>query len=191
MGTHWERYSSWRFCGLPQCGVLAKNALPSWRRVGGMAVAINRAIQVLTGLAMASAVCSVHATQEMPKAQPAEARMIIEAKFAAVNRHDVDAIVAFYSKNARLHASDFCSERVGQAEVRRTYEAIFAFASEIHAEVEELIVEGDQVAARVLLSSTTPEMNFELPITNFFTVANGKITRDLGMFDNRGRPCRP
>jgi hypothetical protein len=36
-----------------------------------------------------------------------------------------------------------------------------------------------------------PGRSFELQLMDLFTVRDGLIVRDDGMFDNRGRPCTP
>jgi hypothetical protein len=41
------------------------------------------------------------------------------------------------------------------------------------------------------LHSRRPGRSFDLPLMNFFTVRNGLIVRDQGIFDNGGRACRP
>ncbi len=118
-------------------------------------------------------------------------RAVVEAKFAAVNRHDVAGVVALYAPDAEVTASDFCKPRRGRAEVERTYKAIFAAVPDATVEVQEYVVQGDRVAVRFLLSSHLPGRTFTLPLQDFFTVRNGLIVRDDGMFDNRGRPCMP
>jgi hypothetical protein len=50
----------------------------------------------------------------------------VRAKFAAVNRHSVEDIVALYAADAELTAPDFCSPRHGHDDVRRTYQALFS-----------------------------------------------------------------
>lgn len=115
---------------------------------------------------------------------------VVAAKFDAVNRHDIGGIVASYASQARLVASDFCSDRVGTAEVERTYRNIFALVPDIQANVLETIAEGDRVAVRVVLQSRAPGRSFDLKLMNFFTVKNGLIIRDEGVFDNGGRACR-
>ena len=47
-------------------------------------------------------------------------RSVVEAKFAAVNRHAVADVVAFYAPGAQLTASDFCAPRRGRADMQRT-----------------------------------------------------------------------
>lgn len=128
-------------------------------------------------------------------AMPAFARpspkTIVEAKFAAVNRHAMDEIVAAYAEDAVLTASDFCAPRHGRAEVERTYRRIFAAVPDIRAEILEMISQGDRVAVRLMLRSDSAGNTFGLPLMNFFTIRRGRIVRDDGLFDNRGRPCQP
>jgi ketosteroid isomerase-like protein len=118
-------------------------------------------------------------------------RAVVEAKFAAVNRHDIDGIVALYAPDARLTAPDFCSPRQGRAEVERTYRAIFALVPDARVNVQEYLAQDDRVAVRFRLSSAVPGRAFAIELQDFFTVRNGLIVRDDGMFDNRGRPCKP
>jgi ketosteroid isomerase-like protein len=138
-------------------------------------------------------ICAIFAALLCGAASPAprSARSVIEAKFAAVNRHVVADIVDFYAEDAILTASDFCAPRHGRADVARTYEAIFQAIPDVRAEVVEYVVQGDRVAARVILHSRRPGQSFDFPLMNFFTVRAGRIVRDDGMFDNGGRPCRP
>lgn len=118
------------------------------------------------------------------------AQQVVEAKFAAVNRHDIAAVKRFYADNAVVNASDFCAPRRGVGEVDRIYRTIFAAVPDIEADVVELLSQGDRVAARVMLRSRKPGASFDLPLMNFFTVEDGRIVRDEGVFDNAGRPCR-
>ncbi len=125
-------------------------------------------------------------------AQPgASPREVVAAKFAAVARHDVAGVAAFYAPDAVVTASDFCKPRQGRAEVERTYRGIFDAVPDIVADVQEMVTEGDRVAVRVILRSRAPGRSFDLPIMDFFTVRDGLIVRDDGVFDNRGRPCTP
>lgn len=118
-------------------------------------------------------------------------RAVVEAKFAAVNRHAIGEIVALYAPDARVTAPDFCAPRQGRAEVERTYRNIFAMIPDAHVEVEEYVTEGDRVAVRFALSSALPGRAFKVELQDFFTVQGGLIVRDDGMFDNRGRACTP
>lgn len=62
-------------------------------------------------------------------------RAVIEAKFAAVNRHAVTDIVKLYSPGARVTSSGFCTPRQGRADVQRTYQYLIGTVPDIAAEV--------------------------------------------------------
>ena len=122
---------------------------------------------------------------------PLSPRAVVEAKFAAVNRHSVPDVVAFYAPDAQVTASDFCKPRQGRADVARTYENIFAAVPDAAVTVDETVVQDDRVAVRFTLHGSVSGHAFAVPIQDFFTVRDGLIVRDDGMFDNRGRPCNP
>lgn len=126
-----------------------------------------------------------------PAAAAPSARAVVEAKFAAVNRHAVDDVVALYAPDAVITASDFCAPRRGREDVRRIYQGIIGGVPDVVADVQEMIVEGDRVAVRFVVRSRIPGRAFEVPILDFFTVKDGLIVRDDGIFDNRGRACTP
>ena len=123
--------------------------------------------------------------------RPDAPRAVVAAKFAAVNRHAVADIVAFYAPDAKVTASDFCKPRQGRADVERTYQALFAAVPDVVADVQDYIVEGDRVAVRFVVRSRLPGRTFDVPILDVFTVRDGLISEDDGLFDNRGRPCTP
>ncbi len=118
-------------------------------------------------------------------------RAVVAAKFAAVNRHSVPDIVNLYSPDAQVTASDFCKPRRGRADVQRIYQYLFDTFPDIVAEVHEYVAEGDRVAVRFTVRSRLPGKTFAVPIMDFFTVRNGMIESDDGIFDTRGRPCSP
>ena len=124
-------------------------------------------------------------------AQPMSPRAMVEAKFAAVNRHAIADIAALYAPDARLTASDFCKPRQGRTEVERTYRGIFAFAPDAVDDVQEYVVQGDRVAVRFILRGTVGGHAFSAALMNFFTVRDGLIVEDDGIFDNGGRACTP
>jgi ketosteroid isomerase-like protein len=126
-----------------------------------------------------------------PAALPAEpsARAVVEAMFAAFNRHDARAMATLYAADARLTSSDFCAPRVGQANVERTYQALFDEFPDITDHVDLYIVEGNHVAVRFISRSTLTGKAFTLPIVTFLTVRGGLIQSDDSTFDNRGRSC--
>jgi ketosteroid isomerase-like protein len=116
-------------------------------------------------------------------------RAVVEAKFAAVNHHVVADVVRHYAPDARITSSGFCAPRQGKAEVQRTYQALIGTFPDIVAEVKEYVVEGDRVAVIFVTRVQVQGKTFEVPIANFFTVKDGLITRDDGVYDAGGRPC--
>ena len=148
-----------------------------WMRIGQRVAAAITVLWTLAGCAIGLA--------------PSTVRSVVEAKFAAVNRHSIEQIEALYSVDAVVTAPDFCSPRRGREDIRRTYRALFDAYTDISADVEEYLVQGDRVAVRLTVRSRLPGRSFEVPIMNFFTVKNGLIVSDEGMFDTRGRKCSP
>ncbi|MEP6729433.1 MAG: nuclear transport factor 2 family protein [bacterium] len=142
-------------------------------------------------VAVASTIIVASTSAQAQTATPQSPKAVIEAKFAAVNRHALDDVVAFYAPSAEVTASDFCKPRHGRADVERTYRAIFAAIPDVAVDVQQYVVEGDQVAVWFLIRSRITGRAFEIPIMDFFTVRDGLIVRDAGVFDNGGRPCTP
>ena|SRR5689334_251682 len=124
-------------------------------------------------------------------APQSSAKAVVEAKFAAVNRHSIDDIEKLYAPFAAITAPNFCAPRHGREDVRRIYQDLFATFPDIHAEIQEYLVQGDRVAVRYLVHTGPAGKGFVVPIFNLFTVRDGLITTDDGMFDNGGRKCAP
>jgi len=116
---------------------------------------------------------------------------VVRAKFAAFQRRDIDAIAAYYAPDAKVTASDFCHPREGRAEVARTYKGIFAAVPDAVDDVQDYIVQKDRVAVRFIFRGHIGGHAVAVPIADFFTVRDGLIVRDDGVFDNGGRPCTP
>jgi hypothetical protein len=117
------------------------------------------------------------------------AKSVVEAKFAAVNRHSIDDIEKLYAPFASITAPNFCAPRHGREDVHRIYQDLFTAFPDIHAEIQEYLVQGDRVAVRYLVHLNAAANGFVVPIFNLFTVHDGLITTDDGMFDNGGRKC--
>jgi ketosteroid isomerase-like protein len=115
---------------------------------------------------------------------------VVRAKFDAVNRHDLRAVVESYDPQARLMAADFCVPRIGRGEVERTYTALFSSIDDLSVRLDQVLEDGNRVAVRFSVLGSVRGQRFEVPIADFFEVRNGLIVYDLGVFDNAGRPCR-
>ena len=151
------------------------------------ALGATRPAQLMIALS-ATLVCAVGCTA-MPGPQSPQA--IIAAKFAAVNRHAVTDIENLYSVDAIVTSPDFCAPRRGRFEVHRNYENLFNTFPDITADVQEYIVQGNRVAVRLVVRGQAAGNRFEVPISDFFTVRDGLIVSDDGLFDARGRKCTP
>jgi len=121
--------------------------------------------------------------------QPPSPLDVVRAKFDAVNRHDLAAIVAAYAPDARLMAADFCSARNGRASVERTYRGLLAI-EDLSVGIDEAIADGSRVLMRIRVRGAVRGQRFEIPIANYFEVRSGLIAYDLGVFNNGSRPCQ-
>jgi ketosteroid isomerase-like protein len=122
-----------------------------------------------------------------PQLAPVDA---VRAKFDAVNRHDLRAVVGSYAPQARLMASDFCAPRIGRSGVERTYAALFGSIDDLSVRLDHVLADGNHVAVRFRVLGAVDGQRFEVPIADFFEVRDGLIVYDLGVFDNARRPCR-
>ena len=136
---------------------------------------------LLAGIALASCATTP------PQPVPVDA---VRAKFDAVNRHDLRAVVESYAPQARLMASDFCAPRTGRSEVERTYTALFSSIDDLSVRLDHVLADGNYVAVRFRVLGAVGGQRFEVPIADFFEVRDGLIVYDLGVFDNGSRPCR-
>lgn len=116
---------------------------------------------------------------------------VVLTMFDAFNRHDAIALATLYAEDARLASSDFCTGRMGRAEVVRTYRALFERFPDIHDEVMDVLVDGDRVAVRFVARSGQGAEPLALPIATFLVVEQGLVRSDDSLFDTAGRPCEP
>jgi ketosteroid isomerase-like protein len=124
----------------------------------------------------------------MQVAAPNTPEAVVQAMFAAFNRHDAAAMKLMYSEDARLTSSDFCHAR-GRSDVTRTYEALFQAFPDIHDDVATIVTQGDRVAVRFTASSKRGGMS--MTIHTFLRVRDGRIVEDDSVFDAGGRACEP
>jgi ketosteroid isomerase-like protein len=125
--------------------------------------------------------------------RPAEpsARAVVEARIAAVARHDLEAVVALYADGAIETSPAFCTDRIGPDGARRTYGELFKAVPNITSDVTTWVVDGNRVAIQFVAHSRKADGTFALavPIANFLVVERGKIVRDDTYFDAKGQPC--
>lgn len=120
-----------------------------------------------------------------------DARSVVEAMFAAFNRHDAAGMAALYAPDAVLISPDYCTPRRGPTEIAPVYTALFTSLPNLQDEVLEYVVEGERVAVKFVAHSTTPGREFDLPIATFLEVRDGLIVRDESYFNTGGQPCTP
>jgi hypothetical protein len=116
---------------------------------------------------------------------------MVKAKLAVVDRQAIGDIEAFDAPGARLKASDFCEPRQGGADDERAYRGILGAVPDVFDDVEEYVARANPVAVRFLLRVSQGEHLFAALLTNFFTVRNGLIAADEGIFGNGSRSCTP
>jgi len=120
-------------------------------------------------------------------AQPAP-QGVVEAMFAAFNRHDPAAMARLYAPDARLTSSDFCHAR-GRADVERTFGGLFAAMPDLHDTIDTIHADGERVTIR--FTATSAKAGMTLPFQSVVTVHGGRIVEDDTVFDTGGRPCEP
>jgi ketosteroid isomerase-like protein len=145
---------------------------------------MNRSITILF-----TVYCVLSATPCM--AREPSPKTVVENRFVAVRRHDVEAIVALYANDAAETSPAFCTERSGPEGVRRTYTELFQAFPAITDDVTSIVVEGERVAVQFTARSKKADGSyaFEVPLANFLVVRHGRIVRDDTYFDTHGRPC--
>ena len=147
-------------------------------------------MNVVLSALLAIALCACAHT---PKVEPDEdsPRSVVERRFAAVARYDVEAVAALYAPNAVETSPAFCAERFGPEGARRTYLELFKAYPTISAHITSMVVQGDHVAVEFLarIRNADGSIAFESRLANFLTIERGMITRDDTYFDTRGRQC--
>jgi len=125
------------------------------------------------------------------RAREPSPKTVVEERFAAVRRHDVDAIIALYANDAVETSPAFCADRSGPDGARRTYSELLQAFPAITDDVTSIVVEGERVAVQFIARSKKADGGyaFEVPLANFLVVRHGRIVRDDTYFDTRGRPC--
>lgn len=137
------------------------------------------------------AICAVVTSSDAVQKTEESARMVVEKRFAAVKRHDVDAVVALYARDAVETSPGFCADRFGPEGARRTYSDLFHAHPTISADATAYVVEGNRAAVQFFARTRKPDgtVAWELRLANFLTVEHGQIVRDDTYFDTKGLPC--
>ena len=128
------------------------------------------------------------ASSSVRAAETPSPRAVVEATFAAVNRHDATALAALYADDAVIVSSDSCKDMIGPKSVRAGHEALIKAMPDLRDEVTDWIVEGNRVAVLFTAHSKSLGPTGKMQLADIFTVKNGKIIRDVTIF-NSGAPC--
>jgi steroid delta-isomerase-like uncharacterized protein len=117
---------------------------------------------------------------------------LINRMFVQMNKHDIDACVAFYTKDAELQDPTFPDPVRGDDRVRAGFTDWMQAFPDVHAWVVDIIVDGDKAAVEWAFEGTHSGMylgvapsgrRFKTLTTSHFHFRDGKISRDFSMFD--------
>ena len=122
------------------------------------------------------------------KTEPVE---LVRALFETLNRQDLDALYEYWADDI-VNDWPFATFR-GRAEVRGYFKELFAAVPDCQIHVEKIAGEGDSVFVRWRLNGTATgqpwrgiECNgtrLEVHGVDCFTVRNGKVVRNIIIFD--------
>ncbi len=109
----------------------------------------------------------------------------VDAYFAAFNRHDVDAVIAFYSADATMLDPTYDEPVKGKDAIRQHVADRFAVVPDVHDEVVSTVVQPGFAAIELVATGTAVGAPgpFTLPLASFFTIDDGKIVRDATYYD--------
>lgn len=116
---------------------------------------------------------------------PAPEQALVDGYFAAFNRHDVDAVVAFYAADATMLDPTYDEPVRGRDVIQQHLADLFASVPDVHDEVVSTVVQPGFAAVELVATGTAvgaPDP-FTLPLASFFTITEGKIVRDATYYD--------
>ncbi len=108
---------------------------------------------------------------------------------AAVNKQDLDAVIAFFADDAVYHNIPL-EPIVGRDAIRETLAGFLATLGTMTFETLHALADGPIVATERVDSFTTDDRSIALPVASFFEVHDGRITAwrdyfDMGQFTNQ------
>lgn len=117
-----------------------------------------------------------------------ETRQIVLALFEAFNRHDLEAIVALYSPEAKMVTPSFPEPRYGRDVVRLIYKDHFDNIPGVHDEVTRLVAAGNEAAVEFTATwdqptEADPKARGALKISVFLKVEEGLVVEDITYYD--------
>lgn len=111
----------------------------------------------------------------------------VRQKFAAFNRHDVDAIQQLYANDATLHSPDYPSLS-GNAPIADTYRKIFDAIPDAKDELATLESASNHVYAQFVLTGHfhgAQEQPVSVRLIAVYTVKDGRIVEDATYYDRK------
>lgn len=104
----------------------------------------------------------------------------VEGYFAAVDRKDVEATLAFFTPDASFTIATYAQENVGRdTQIRAMFERLFARYERVwHGNFEHIVQSPDAVASRFDVQNWTPDgQTHRKHNSNFFFLRDGKFSR--------------
>jgi len=111
----------------------------------------------------------------------------VRLKFAAFNKHDVDAIEQIYARDATLRSPDYPG-LTGNAPIAETYRKIFDAIPDAKDELETLEASSNHVYAQYVLTghfNGAQDKPINVRIISVYTVKNGRIVADSTYYDRK------
>jgi ketosteroid isomerase-like protein len=111
----------------------------------------------------------------------------VRLKFAAFNKHDVDAIEQIYASGATLHSPD-CPSLTGNVQIADTYRKIFDAIPDAKDTLETLETSANHVYAQFVLTghyNGAQDKPINVRIISVYTVKNGHIIEDSTYYDRK------
>lgn len=155
-------------------------------------------IQILVALAVAFGCLTVLAQAqkkgETRMSEKKEPKEVVQAIFAAFNRHDAEGMASFYAEDTFVDSPDFTAPKRKPKEVAENYRNYFESTPNIKDDVTNIIVSGNKVIVEFISSGTIQNLapddppimkgkKFSLNICAILEIKNGKVVRDITYYD--------
>jgi predicted ester cyclase len=152
------------------------------------------ALGILSGMAALARLGTAFAAADCVPATSAEAigSVLLNKYVAAVNAHDTGSFAEFCTENYIQHSG---RSPDGLAALIENFRAIYARMPDIQARVEDRIIAGDKVVARMAFSATHTQplqeiaptgRRFTLRTMDIWRVENGKFAEHWDVVDYAG-----
>jgi predicted ester cyclase len=153
-----------------------------------------RALGLLGGIALLAPGRAARAAQDCQNAARSEAvgNALLDRYVAAVNAHDTSSFAEIHTESYLQHSGRSPSGLPAQIE---NFRGLFARMPDVQARVEDRIVAGDRVVARVTFSATHTQplqsiaptgRRFTLRTIDIWRVENGKFAEHWDIVDFAG-----